>query len=81
VRVAVPELKEQGYLDIIEEVYETGRSYTGNLMTLRIRTRRNGPLEDRLINVAYKPVVNESGQRLGIVVEGRDVTGLARLTP
>ena len=78
---AMPELKEQGCLDLLNEVYETGQSYTASLKLLRIRTRRNGPLEDRLLNITYKPIVNEGGQRLGILVEGRDITGLIHLSP
>lgn len=74
VREAVPELKEHGYFDLLDEVYETGQPFFGNLMPLRIRTRRNGPLEDRLIDLAYKPIIGGSGQRIGIMVEGRDVT-------
>jgi hypothetical protein len=81
VREAVPELKEQGYLDILDEVYETGRPYMAKQVPLRIRMRRNGPLEDRLIDFAYRPLVNESGRRLGVLVEGHDVTGLMRLLP
>ena len=81
VREALPELKEQGCLDLLDEVYETGRSYTGSHKLLRIRTRRNGSLEERLLNITYKPIVNECGERLGIIVEGRDITGLIQLSP
>ncbi len=81
VREAMPELKEQGCLDLLDEVNETGQSYTGSQKLLRIRTRRNGPLEERLLNITYKPIVNESGKRLGVIVEGRDVTGLIQLSP
>lgn len=78
VREAVPELKDQGYLDILDEVYETGQPYKGSMKLVRIRTRRNGPLENRLLDFSYNPIVSESGQRLGILVEGRDVTGLIK---
>ncbi|MBM6595467.1 PAS domain-containing protein [Microvirga pudoricolor] len=81
IREALPELKEQGFLDLIEEAYETGQPFLGQTLPLRIRMRRNGPLEQRHVDVAYKPIVNEHGHRIGILVEGRDVTGRIRIAP
>ncbi|MBM6593168.1 PAS domain-containing protein [Microvirga pudoricolor] len=76
VREAFPEVEGQGFFELLDRVYETGDAFTGIRLPFLVQARRGRPPEQRLINLTYKPITSESSDRLGILVEGRDVTGL-----
>lgn len=74
VREAFPEVEGQGFFELLDMVYETGQHFRGNLLPFKVQRRRGLPPEERLIDLAYEPVTDELGRRLGILVKGRDVT-------
>ena len=78
---ALPEIAEQGYLDLLDRVYRSGEAYIARGAKYAIA----GPSDERLVDFVYQPIKDESGQVTGIFVEGADVTdrgsadGLAQL--
>jgi len=79
VREALPEVEGQGFFELLDMVYDTGQHFRGKLLPFMVQRRRDRPPEEKLIDLAYEPVIDEAGQRLGILVTGRDVTTLANL--
>ena len=77
-REALPELKGQGYYELLDHVYATGKPFAGSLLPLRLQPRPGAPMEDHLIDLTYRPIENERGEILGLFVEGRDRTEWAR---
>ena len=71
---ALPELAEQGFLGIRDEVYRTGRPFRGQAMPIKLRRKPDGPFEDGYIDFVYQPIRREDGSVTGIIFAGYDVT-------
>ncbi|HLL05770.1 MAG TPA: PAS domain-containing protein [Myxococcaceae bacterium] len=77
-REALPELVEQGFLGLLDDVYRGGKPFFGNEVPIRLDRRGEGTLEDAFIYQLYQPVRDASGQIVGIDVFGFDVTEQVR---
>jgi hypothetical protein len=71
---ALIELTGQGYLELLERVFTTGKVFFGEKLPLKVQKNRGGSLEERIIDIVYRPIQNPSGEILGIFVEGCDRT-------
>lgn len=74
VREAIPELAGQGYLELLDRVYQTGVPFVGKEMRIRLRRRADGELEDAYLNFIYLPLRDPEGAITGIFVHGVDIT-------
>ena len=74
VRAALPELVEQGFVEMLDGVLETGEPFVATAFPVRVRRRAGGPLEERFASFFYQPLAAEDGIRTGILVHGVDVT-------
>lgn len=74
VRDALPELNDQGHLEFLEDVFETGEPVYGRQQAFALRHTPDGPLENRYIDFAYQPIRDDEGKTVGIFVQGHDVT-------
>jgi PAS domain S-box-containing protein len=72
-REAVPEAAEQGYFEILDNVYKTGNPFIGKEMPLMIE-KGNG-LVNIYISFICQSIKNASGEADGILVFCYDVTG------
>ena len=73
VREAVPEVSGQGFFEILDRVYTTGKAFIGNALPVKLR-RDDGPLETRYLDFVYQPTRDPDGQVVGILAHGVDVT-------
>ena len=71
---ALPEAAEQGYLDLLNEVYRSGRPFAANGAKIGIQAVPGGPVHDHYIDFVYQPIRSAEGEVTGIFVEGADVT-------
>jgi len=71
VREALP---DQPHLDLLEQVFKTGRPFVGRGMRLQLTRPPSGELEELLVDFVYQPIFDGEGQVLGILVQGNDVT-------
>jgi signal transduction histidine kinase/ActR/RegA family two-component response regulator len=78
VREAFTDLAGQGYYELLDEVYRTGKRHIGEAAMARFRRVPGGPMEDRLLTFVYEPVVDAAGHVTGIFCEGSDVTDMHR---
>ena len=74
VREALPEVAGQGFLQLLDHVYQSGEPYTGHAMRVQLQRTPGAELEDRFVDFVYQPVRNRLGQVVGIFAEGSDVT-------
>ena len=74
VRDALPEVRGQGFFELLDGVFLTGKPFIGSGMEVQLQRTPNAPLETRIIDLIYQPVRSPSGQILGIFAEGQDVT-------
>ena len=69
----MPELEGQGYLELLDNVYATGKPYTGNETPAQI-DKGNGKLEEAYFNFIYQPTHSSNGKIDGVLLHGIDVT-------
>ena len=73
VEVALPEVKAQGFIDLLDQVYRTGVPYEGRQVKVDLQTA-GGQTGQRHIDFVYQPIKDDDGAVSGILVEGIDVT-------
>jgi diguanylate cyclase (GGDEF)-like protein/PAS domain S-box-containing protein len=74
VNEAMPELAAQGFIDLLDRVYQTGEPYIAK--GVKILLHRQGSSEPHVayLDFIYQPVLDASGSVVGIFCEGHDVT-------
>ncbi|WP_294262090.1 PAS domain-containing protein [uncultured Sphingomonas sp.] len=77
VREVVPEVVEQGFADLLDNVRKTGKTYRA--WGARIMLARGGtaPLEERIVDFVYQPIRDGTGEVARIFIEATDVTDRA----
>jgi two-component system, cell cycle sensor histidine kinase and response regulator CckA len=76
-REALPEIAEQGYLDLFEEVLRTGEPQVQVEVPLTFH-REGGPGEERYVTVVFQRVLDSITGEPGVTVHGVDVTDHVR---
>src|ERR1700733_14529625 len=74
VREVFPELEGQGFYELLDRVYATGKPFRAQAMPIRLVAEN----EDRYIDLLYEPIRNDGGEVTGIFVGGYDVTDRVR---
>lgn len=73
-REALPEAVEQGFVAILDRVYQTGEPFVANGRSIKIARIPGEPLEERYLDFIYQPMREVDGTISGILVLGVDVT-------
>jgi signal transduction histidine kinase len=73
VRVALPDAAAQGYVDILDRVYQ-GEPYTGHGARFDAYAGEGVPPDERYVDFVYQPLRESDGSVSGIIVLGVDVT-------
>lgn len=71
----MPELKDQGFIKLLDDVYKTGKSFTANEVPIFLATG-NEKTENTFINFRDQAIQDENGKVTGILVFAYDVTEL-----
>ncbi|HEU0134081.1 MAG TPA: PAS domain S-box protein, partial [Allosphingosinicella sp.] len=74
IREALPDVAGQGFFELLDEVYRSGQPFTGNSMAIDLQRSPGAPVEGRMVDFVFQPMVDSDGQVSGIFVEGYDVT-------
>ncbi|MDE1915681.1 MAG: PAS domain S-box protein [Sphingomonadales bacterium] len=75
---ALPDAVEQGFLDLLDQVYTTGQPYSTRGHKYAVQPVPGGPLTDHFVDFVYQPLTDEQGQVTGIFIDGVDVTDRMR---
>ena len=70
---ALPEVAEQGFVRLLDKVYETGEPYIGRETRVALQRAPGEKPEQLYLDFVYQPLV-ENGERVGIVAHGSNVT-------
>lgn len=70
--VALPELIGQDFLQLLDDVYSSGKPYYGNEVKAIIE--QNGVLEEIYSNFVYQPLKDNDGKTFGIVLTANVIT-------
>ncbi|MEX4006042.1 sensor histidine kinase [Neoaquamicrobium sediminum] len=74
----LPEVVTQGFIELLDRVFETGEPFVGRAVSVELSRTPGGPMEERLIDFVYQPLTNVAGLRSGVFVQATDVTHAAR---
>jgi two-component sensor histidine kinase len=73
-RDVIPEAVTQGALDLLDEVYWTGKAVVGKWERTQVRPVAGGPLKEIFLDFVLQPIVERNGVVSGIFIAGIDVT-------
>src|SRR6266576_2970159 len=74
IRESLPELKGQGFFELLDEVYRGGVPFVGTEMKVILDRGASGQPEEAFFNFIYQPVRNQAGAVEGIFVHAVEVT-------
>ncbi|MFZ3004631.1 MAG: HWE histidine kinase domain-containing protein [Phenylobacterium sp.] len=75
---ALPEVRSQGFVDLLETVMTTREPFIGRSASVVLQRTPEGPPEERFVDFIYQPILGPDGQAAGVFVEGSDVTDRVR---
>ena len=73
-REALPEVANQGFVDLLDEVRRTGEPYRGQAVPVQLARAKGGALETVYLDFIYQPLRDSDGTVAGVFVQGHDVT-------
>jgi two-component sensor histidine kinase len=68
----VPEFEDQGYIELLNEVYRTGEPYLGYGDPLQISKDKKGAKQKYIFNILFAPLFDDEGEVYGIFIEAMD---------
>jgi PAS domain S-box-containing protein len=71
---ALPEVEAQGFLALLDRVFESGAAYTAEAAPVWLPRGAAGTPEQRFLDFVYQPIRDAQGRVTGIFVDGADVT-------
>ncbi|HEX8379832.1 MAG TPA: PAS domain-containing protein [Allosphingosinicella sp.] len=74
VREALPEVEGQGFFELLDDVYRSGQPFTGRSMAIGLQREPGAPVEERLVDFVFQPILEADGKVGGIFAEGYDVS-------
>jgi PAS domain S-box-containing protein len=74
VKEGLPELRGQGFVEILDRVYASGTPVSGSAQAITLNRLSDAPAEQRYVDFVYQPVRNDTGEVIGIFIQGTDVT-------
>jgi two-component sensor histidine kinase/PAS domain-containing protein len=74
VRDVSPDIEGQGFYELLDDVYATGKRYVAKHVRVRMQRTFGADPEDRYVDFIYEPVIDEMERVVGVFTQGHDVT-------
>jgi PAS domain S-box-containing protein len=74
----LPEVVEQGLVDLLDGVYHTGEPFVGRGVPVLLRRTPEGALEERFLDFTYQALRDADGHITGVLSHGIDLTARVR---
>ncbi|HEX4684402.1 MAG TPA: PAS domain-containing protein [Gemmatimonadaceae bacterium] len=71
---AIPEIRDQGFKEILDGVLRTGEPWVGREAPVMLQRTPAAALEKRYLDMVFQPLTEADGTRSGVVVHGSDIT-------
>jgi PAS domain S-box-containing protein len=75
---ALPEVVAQGFVELLDRVFETGEPYVGRAVSVSLQRQAGASAEERFVDFVYQPLTDAAGTRTGVFVQATDVTDATR---
>jgi PAS domain S-box-containing protein len=69
----LPEVRGQGFVDLLDSVHATGQPYVGRGMRI-VLEQPDGGADEHFLDFVYQPILDRDGVVAGIFVQGHDIT-------
>ncbi|MBZ9629248.1 PAS domain-containing sensor histidine kinase [Salegentibacter sp. LM13S] len=73
IQEALPEIGNQGFVELLDNVYSTGEAHVGDEILIKLNTGK-GKFKNSYLNFVYEPTRNKKGEIDGVFVHAIDVT-------
>ena len=70
---ALPEVRDQGFIELLETVVGSGRPFVGREIAISLQHGTGAP-EEHYLDFVYQPLTDGDGHPVGVVAHGHDVT-------
>ncbi|MGV8930213.1 MAG: sensor histidine kinase [Brevundimonas sp.] len=77
---ALPEVVGQGYIDMLDSVFETGEPVHGHASPIQFAARPGEAASAAYADFVYQPIRDSDGRIVGVFVQGHDVTNAVEAT-
>jgi two-component sensor histidine kinase len=74
IRDALPEIKGQGYFELLDHVYRTGKTHVGRRTPLVLHVKAGTPPKQSFLDFVFAPIMAANREVSGVFVEGIDIT-------
>ncbi len=74
VRESLPEIETQPFIDLLDDVYRTGKPYVGREVKALLRRSHTGQPDEAYFDFVYQPVMDAEGKAEGILIHAVEVT-------
>lgn len=74
VEEALPDVRDQGFVELLQTVLTRKEPHVGRAMSLRLKRAEGGEIEERFVDFIYQPILSVDGVVSAVFVEGSDVT-------
>ncbi len=74
IREALPELKGQGYFELLDRVFTSGEPFVGRGLKVSLQQHPEGALDELYLDFVYQPIRGPDGTVSGLFVQGHDIT-------
>jgi len=71
---ALPDIRDQGFDQLLDQVYHERKPYIARGLRVVLQPEPGARTIERYVDVSYQPVFNAAGQVEGIFAQGHDVT-------
>jgi PAS domain S-box-containing protein len=71
---ALPEIVEQGFIDLLDRVHQTGEPFLGQGVRILLQHGDGEVTDEHFLDFVYQPIFTRDGSVSGIFVQGHDVT-------
>ncbi|MES2632981.1 MAG: ATP-binding protein [Pseudomonadota bacterium] len=71
---ALPDVRNQGYEELLLGTFSTGKPFIGRGMRILVEEQAGAPPKERFVDLIYNPVRDSDGNVIGIFAQGHDVT-------
>lgn len=75
---ALPEVVDQGFIDLLDRVYATGKGYVGEASLIQLQHSADEPPVDAYLDFNYDAIRGRDGSIIGVFVQGNDRTETVR---
>jgi PAS domain S-box-containing protein len=75
-RLALPELEEQGFFKILDDVYSSGTAYHARQVPVRFDRTGSAGMEEAIFDIVYQPIFDVDGRVNGVLSMSIEVTTL-----